>query len=65
MAVPDALSRDTIEKEQNICARCLETVATVAENDVEGLNVALVKKEQKAEFSDVRKMVTEKGEFLV
>lgn len=37
----------------------------VAENYVERLNEALVKKGQEAEFGDVRKIVGEKGEFLV
>lgn len=44
----DELSRNTMSKEQNICERCLETVATLVEYDVEGLNVALIKKEQEA-----------------
>lgn len=59
------LYRYTVAKEQTIFARCLETVTAVSEHYVDGLNVALVKKEQKAEFSDVRKMVVDKGEFLV
>jgi RNase H-like domain found in reverse transcriptase len=31
MVIPDALSRDTLDKDPNLCARCLETVGIVEE----------------------------------
>jgi RNase H-like domain found in reverse transcriptase len=60
MVIPDELSRDTMDKDLTLCARCLETVGSVKEElnqvDVlrcEDLSVQRVTGEQWKEFGDV------------
>jgi RNase H-like domain found in reverse transcriptase len=70
--IPDALSRDTMDKDLTLCARCLKTVGSVEEelNQVDvlrcaDLSVQRVTEEQWKEFGDVKDMVGEYGRFLV
>jgi hypothetical protein len=72
MVIPDALSRDTIDKDLTLCARCLETVGSVAEELTQvdalrcaDLSVQSVTNEQRKEFGDVKDMVGDHGRFLV
>jgi hypothetical protein len=72
MVVPDALSRDTIDKDLTLCARCLKTVGSVEEELTQvdvlrcaDLSVKRVTEEQWKEFGDVKDMEREHGRFLV
>jgi RNase H-like domain found in reverse transcriptase len=72
MVIPDALSRDTMDKDLTLCARCLESVGSVEEelNQVNilrsaDLSVQRVTEEQWKESGDVKDMVGEHGRFLV
>ena len=66
LAVPDALSRDTMDKDVTLCSRCLESVSTMEEGS-EGnlLSVDELTEAQASEFGDIRKMVDEAGRFMV
>jgi RNase H-like domain found in reverse transcriptase len=71
MVIPDALSRDTMDKDLTLCARCLETVGSVKEELTQvdvlryaDLSVQRVTKEQWKEFGDVKDMVGDHGRFL-
>jgi Integrase zinc binding domain len=72
MVIPEALSRDTMDKDLTLCARCLETVGSVKEEFTQvdilrcaDLSVQRVTEEQWKEFGDVKEMVGEHGRFLV
>jgi RNase H-like domain found in reverse transcriptase len=71
MVIPDALSRDTMNKDLTLCARCLETMGSVEEELTQvdvlicaDLSVQRVTKEQWKEFGDVKDMIEEHGRFL-
>jgi transposase InsO family protein len=66
MVIPDALSRDTMDKDLTLCARCLETVGSLEEELTQvdvlrcaDLSVQRVTEEQGKEFGDVKDMVGE------
>jgi hypothetical protein len=72
MVIPDALSRDTMDKDLTLCSRCLETVGSVEEELTQvdvlrsaDLSVQRVMEEKWKEFGDVKDMVGEHGRFLV
>jgi RNase H-like domain found in reverse transcriptase/Integrase zinc binding domain len=72
MVMPDALSRDTIDKDLTMCTRRLETVGSVEEelNQVDvsrcvDLSVQRVTEELWKGFGDVKDMAGEHGTFLV
>jgi hypothetical protein len=72
MVIPDALSRDMMDKDLTLCARCLETVGSVEEALTQvdflqcaDLRVERVMEEQRKEIGDVKDMVGDHGRFLV
>jgi hypothetical protein len=72
MVIPDALSRDTMDKDLTLCARCLKTVDSVEEELTQvdvlrcaDLSVQRVTEEQWKEFVNVKDMVRKHGRFLV
>jgi Integrase core domain/Integrase zinc binding domain len=76
MVVPDALSRDTMSEEATLCARSLETVGLMdEENDetsveervgrVTVLDVATIREAQSKEFKDVGKWVDDDETLLI
>jgi hypothetical protein len=68
MAVPDALSRDTMEHELVFCGRCMEIVSAVDEaGDVVpgGLQEAQVLAPQCAQFGDLRLYVEQNDAFVL
>jgi hypothetical protein len=72
MVISDALSRDTMDKDLTLCARCLKIVGSVegelTQVDVlrcADLSVQRATEEQWKEFGDVKDMVGENGRILV
>jgi hypothetical protein len=72
MVIPDALSRDTMDKDLTLCACCLETVGSVEEEltpvdflQCADLSVERVMEEQRKEIGDVKDMVGYHGRILV
>lgn len=62
MAVPDALSRDTMDRDMQLCARCLEAVADIsAESSSWGFDKVDLQKKQEEEFGAPGKIVDDKG----
>jgi Integrase zinc binding domain len=71
IVIPDALSRDMMNKYLTLCARCLETVGSAEEELTQvdvlscaDLSVQRVTEEQWKEFGDVKDMMGEHGRFL-
>jgi hypothetical protein len=68
LAVPDAMLRDTMDRNVVYCGRCLEAVcATTDLDDIcrPQLNAENVKREQTAQYGDLHKFATKNDAFVV
>lgn len=54
LVVPDALSRDTMDKNLTYCNRCLEVVADVTTSPTAELDAAELSREQEAQFGNLK-----------
>jgi hypothetical protein len=68
MVIPGALSRDTMNKDLTLCARCLKTVGS-EEKELTRMDILrcadLSAKDQWKEFAEVKDMAGERDRFLM
>lgn len=65
LVVPDALSRDTMDKQLTYCNRCLELVDDVTESQPAGMNPQKMREEQVKQFGELTSFAEKNDRYVV